>query len=253
MTSTIDTAAGTQTPRVALVTGGSGGIGRAVVARLAQDGMAVGVHYAGNKAKADEAVAAVHAAGGRAIAVGGDIADENAMSDAFDAVEAEFGGIDVVVNTAGVMLLSPIATLNLDDLDRMHRTNIRGTFVVAQQAARRVRPGGAIITFSTSVTRTQFPAYGAYVASKAAVEAITLTLARELRGKDVTVNAVAPGPTATALFLNGKDETAIASLAKAVPLERLGQPDDVAETVAFLAGPARWVNGQVIFTNGGLA
>lgn len=253
MTSTIDTAAGTQTPRVALVTGGSGGIGRAVVARLAQDGMAVGVHYAGNKAKADEAVAAVHAAGGRAIAVSGDIADENAMSDAFDAVEAEFGGIDVVVNTAGVMLLSPIATLNLDDLDRMHRTNIRGTFVVAQQAARRVRPGGAIITFSTSVTRTQFPTYGAYVASKAAVEAITLTLARELRGKDVTVNAVAPGPTATALFLNGKDETAIANLAKAVPLERLGQPDDVAETVAFLAGPARWVNGQVIFTNGGLA
>ncbi|MBU4335717.1 MAG: SDR family oxidoreductase, partial [Actinobacteria bacterium] len=163
------------------------------------------------------------------------------------------GGIDVVVNTAGVMLLSPIATLNLDDLDRMHRTNIRGTFVVAQQAARRVRAGGAIITFSTSVTRTQFPAYGAYVASKAAVEAITLTLARELRGKDVTVNAVAPGPTATALFLDGKDATAIANLAKAVPLERLGQPDDVAETVAFLAGPARWVNGQVIFTNGGLA
>lgn len=241
------------TPRVVLVTGGSGGIGRAVVERLARDGFAVGVHYSGNRAKAEATVAAVLAAGGRAIAVGGDVADEDAMSAAFDAVEAELGGIDVVVNTAGIMVLAPIATLNLDDLDRMHRTNIRGTVVVAQQAARRVRPGGAIINVSTSVTRTQFPTYGAYVASKAAVEALTLILARELRGKDVTVNAVAPGPTATALFLDGKDETTIANLAKAAPLERLGQPDDIAETIAFLAGPARWVNGQVIFTNGGLA
>ncbi len=253
MTTTITTTGTTETPRVALVTGGSGGIGRAVVERLAADGIAVAVHYAGNLARADEAVAAVIAAGGRAIAVGGDVADEFAMAAAFDAVEAEFGGIDIVVNTAGIMLLAPIATLNLDDLDRMHRTNIRGTFVVSQQAARRVRSGGAIINFSTSVTRTQFPTYGAYVASKAAVEAITLTLARELRGKDITVNAVAPGPTATELFLNGKDEATIANLSKAVPLERLGQPDDIAETVAFLAGPARWVNGQVIFTNGGLA
>ena len=201
----------------------------------------------------DETVAAVLAAGGRAIAVGGDVADEIAMSAAFDAVEAQFGGIDIVVNTAGIMILAPIATLNLDDLDRMHRTNIRGTFVVSQQAARRVRSGGAIINFSTSVTRTQFPTYGAYVASKAAVESVTLTLARELRGKDITVNAVAPGPTATALFLDGKDETTIANLSKAAPLERLGQPGDIAETVAFLASPARWVNGQVIFTNGGLA
>ena len=253
MSSTLDTAPTTHAPRVALVTGGSGGIGRAVVERLAQDGIAVGVHYAGNKARADDTVAAVLATGGRAITVGGDVADENAMSAAFDAVEAAFGGIDIVVNTAGIMILAPIATLNLDDLDRMHRTNIRGTFVVSQQAARRVRSGGAIINFSTSVTRTQFPTYGAYVASKAAVESITLTLARELRGKDITVNAVAPGPTATALFLDGKDETTIANLSKAAPLERLGQPDDIAETVAFLASPARWVNGQVIFTNGGLA
>jgi len=250
MSTAIDTI---QTPRVALVTGGSGGIGRAVVERLSADGIAVGVHYAGNKARADETVAAVLEAGGRAIAVGGDVADELAMSAAFAAVESEFGGIDIVVNTAGIMVLAPIATLDLDDLDRMHRTNIRGTFVVSQQAARRVRPGGAIINFSTSVTRTQFPTYGAYVASKAAVEAITLTLARELRGKDITVNAVAPGPTATALFLDGKDEATIANLSKAAPLERLGQPDDIAETVAFLSGPGRWVNGQVIFTNGGLA
>lgn len=175
------------------------------------------------------------------------------MSHAFDAVEREFGGIDVVVNTAGIMLLSPIATLNLDDLDRMHRTNIRGTFVVSQQAARRVRQGGAIINFSTSVTRLQFPTYGAYAASKSAVEGLTLVLARELRGKDITVNAVAPGPTATALFLDGKDQATIDNLSKAAPLERLGTPEDIAESVAFLAGPARWINGQVLFANGGLA
>jgi 3-oxoacyl-[acyl-carrier protein] reductase len=151
------------------------------------------------------------------------------------------------------MLLSPIATLNLDDLDRMHRTNIRGTFVVSQQAARRVRRGGAIINFSTSVTRLQFPTYGAYAASKSAVEGMTLVLARELRGKDITVNAVAPGPTATPLFLDGKDQTTIDNLSKAAPLERLGSPEDIAESVAFLAGPARWINGQVLFANGGLA
>ncbi|MGW4205354.1 SDR family oxidoreductase [Streptomyces sp. NPDC004726] len=241
------------TTRVALVTGGSGGIGRAVAERLAADGMAVGVHYAGNKARADETVAAITSGGGRAVAVGGDIADEHAMSAAFDAVEREFGGVDVVVNTAGIMILSPVATLDLDDLDRMHRTNIRGTFVVSQQAARRVRGGGAIINFSTSVTRLRPPTYAAYAASKGAVEAMTLVLARELRGKDITVNAVAPGPTATPLFLDGKDEATIDNLAKAAPLERLGAPQDIAEAVAFLAGPARWVNGQILYANGGIA
>ncbi|MDD7918959.1 SDR family oxidoreductase [Actinomycetospora callitridis] len=239
--------------RVALVTGGSGGIGRAVAERLARDGMAVAVHYAGNKARAEEVVAAVEAAGGRAIAVGGDVAEPAEMEAAFDAVEEAFGGIDVVVNTAGIMVLAPIAELDLDDLDRMHRTNIRGTVVVAQQAARRVRTGGAIVAFSTSVTRLSFPTYGAYVASKGAVEALVPVLARELRGREVTVNAVAPGPTATPLFLEGKTEEQVAGLAEAAPLERLGQPDDIAEAVAFLAGPARWVNGQTLFANGGLA
>ncbi|WP_030143243.1 SDR family oxidoreductase [Mycetocola saprophilus] len=251
MTSTSNTTA-TQ-GRVALVTGGSGGIGRATVERLVADGYAVAVHYSGNRAAAEETVAAVTAAGGSAIVVGGDVADETAMATAFDQTEAAFGGIDVVVNTAGIMILGPIATLNLDDLDRMHRTNIRGTFVISQLAANRLRSGGALINFSTSVSRTKFPTYGAYVASKAAVESISLILARELRGKNITVNVVAPGPTATPLFLNGKDEQTIENLSKAVPLERLGQPEDIAETVAFLAGPARWVNGQVIYTNGGLA
>lgn len=243
----------TTSTRVALVTGGSGGIGSSVVERLARDGFAVAVHYAGNPERADELAAQVRKAGGQATTVAGDVADEVAMAAAFDAIEAEFGGIDVVVNTAGIMILSPIATLNLDDLDRMHRTNIRGTFVISQLAANRLRPGGALINFSTTVSRTQFPTYGGYVASKAAVEGMTLILAREMRGKDITVNAVAPGPTATPLFLNGKDQQAIDNLAKAAPLERLGTPADIAEAVAFLAGPARWVNGQVIYVNGGLA
>ncbi|MEV7085401.1 SDR family oxidoreductase [Streptomyces sp. NPDC093085] len=243
----------TPRPRVALVTGGSGGIGRAAAERLARDGFALGVHYSGNRDRAEAVVREVVAAGGQAIAVGGDVADDGAMTAAFDAVEEAFGGVDVVVHTAAVMVLGPIAELDLDDLDRMHRTNIRGTFVVSRQAARRVRRGGAIINFSTTVTRTRFPAYGAYVASKAAVEGMTLILARELRGKDITVNAVAPGPTATPMFLDGKDEATVDALAKAAPLERLAEPADIAETVAFLAGPARWVNGQVLFTNGGLA
>ncbi|MCQ1986520.1 SDR family oxidoreductase [Arthrobacter sp. zg-Y844] len=239
--------------RVALVTGGSGGIGAAVVRRLALNGYSVGVHYARNRATADGVVADIAAEGGRALAVGGDVGDETAMAAAFDAVETAFGGLDVVVNTAGIMLLAPIAELELADLDRMHHTNIRGTFVVSQQAARRVRPGGAIINFSTTVRRTQYPGYGAYVASKAAVEGMTLILARELRGRDITVNAVAPGPTATALFLDGKDEATVERLAEAAPPGRLGQPEDIAETVAFLAGPGRWVNGQVVYANGGLA
>ncbi len=248
MSTTSDT-----TRRVALVTGGSGGIGRAIAERLAADGYAVGVHYAGHQDKADALVADVTARGGHALAVGGDVADETAMQAAFDHVEQRFGGIDVVVNTAGVMILGPVASYDLADFDRIVRTNVRGTFVVSQLAASRVRHGGAIVNFSTSVTRTQFPGYGPYVATKAAVEGLTLILARELRGKDITVNTVAPGPTATPLFLDGKDEVTVANLAKAAPLERLGEPQDVADTVSFLAGPGRWVNGQILFVNGGLA
>ena len=241
------------TDRVAIITGGSGGIGRVSAERLAADGFAVVVHYAGNKERADETVSAIAATGGRAIAAGGDVADENDMAAVFDVAEEEFGGVDVLVHTAGIMPLSPIAQLDLETFDRVQRTNVRGTFVVDQLAARRVREGGAIINFSTSVTRLQIPGYGAYAASKGAVEAITLILARELRGRDITVNAVAPGPTATPLFFDGKSREQIDGIASANPMQRLGAPEDVAEAVSFLVGPARWVNGQVLYVNGGAA
>jgi len=203
--------------------------------------------------KAAEVVQELNAAGGTAIAVGGDVADEAAMTRLFDEVEAAFGGIDVVINTAGIMVLSTVVDLDLDELDRMHRTNIRGSFVVSQLAAQRLRSGGALVNVSSSQTRLQHPTYAPYAASKAAVEALTPVLARELRGRDITVNAIAPGPTATALFLDGKDQQAIDRLAQLAPLERLGTPEDIAEVAAFLAGPSRWINGQVIYPNGGLA
>ncbi|MFF8776897.1 SDR family oxidoreductase [Streptomyces sp. NPDC015140] len=240
-------------PRVAVVTGGSRGIGRAVSQKLALDGLAVVVNYARDAASAEETVAAITGAGGRAVAVQADVADEKEVAALFDRAEREYGGVDLVVNAAGRMTLSTVADLDLAALDAMHRTNIRGTFVVAQQAARRLRAGGSLVTFSTSVVGTQFPEYGAYVASKAAVEGMTLILARELRGRDVTVNTVAPGPTATDLFLDGKTPEQIDRLAKVPPLERLGSPEDIAEVVAFLGSPAgHWVNGQVLRANGGL-
>jgi 3-oxoacyl-[acyl-carrier protein] reductase len=239
--------------RVAIVTGGSRGIGRAVAVRLASDGQAVVIAYASNDVEAKATVAAIEAKGGRAVAVQADVADEAAVAALFDTAEQRYGGIDVVVNAAGIMPLSPLATLDLDVLDRVIRTNIRGTFVVDREAARRIRGGGAIINFSTSVTRLSIPTYSAYAASKAAVEAISPILAREMRGRDVTVNAVAPGPTATALFFDGKDQETIDRMAKSNPMERLGTPEDIAEVVSSLAGPARWINGQTVYVNGGAA
>lgn len=238
--------------RVAVVTGGSGGIGREIVERLATDGFSVAVHYSGSADRAEQVVRSVTDANGSAFAVQADVADEDAVAAMFDEVTSRYGGVDVIVNTAGIMMLAPLAETPLETFDRTMRTNVRGTFVVSQWAAKNVRDGGALINFSSSVVKLALPTYSTYAASKGAVDALTLILAKELRGRNVTVNTVAPGPTATPLFLDGKSDEQVKQMAGMAPLERLGEPADVAEVVAFLAGPARWMNGQTIYVNGGV-
>ena len=240
--------------RVAIVTGASGGIGRAVTIRLARDGFGVVVNYAGNAAKAAGVVEEIKSAGGKAIAVQADVAKAAEVERLFKETLDAFGRIDVVVNSAGIMPLSPIAKGDVETFDKVISTNLRGTFLVLAQAAQHVATGGRIIAFSSSVLAKAFPTYGAYIASKAGVEGLVHVLNNELRGRNVSVNAVAPGPVATELFLKDKTPAQIEQFSKLAPLERLGQPEDIASVVSFLASPdGAWVNGQVLRANGGFA
>jgi 3-oxoacyl-[acyl-carrier protein] reductase len=227
-------------------------MGRVIAARLAADGFDVAVAYAGNVDLADATVSEIKEQGRHGAAFAADIADDEAVSAVFDAVEDHFGHLDVVVHTAGINHPVALTDLDLANLDAIYRVNVRGTFVVNQQAARRLRDGGAIVNLSSSMVRFAPPALSAYAASKAAVDALTRILAKELRGRDITVNAVAPGPTATEAFLASTPAQEQEQLAALPPLGRLGRPDDIASVVSFLVGPAgRWVNGQVIYANGG--
>jgi len=242
-----------QVSKVAIVTGASRGIGAAVAERLAAEGFAVVVNYSGAAAPAEALVQKIIAAGGKAAAAKADIADPAAVRHLFDQTEAAFGGVDVLINNAGIMSLAPIAATEDASFDRQIAVNLKGTFNTLREAATRLREGGRIVNFSSSVVGLLMPSYAVYAATKAGVEAMTAIFAKELRGRNVTVNAVAPGPVATELFLNGKSEQQIEHMAKMAPLERLGQPEDIAATVAFLVGPAGgWVNGQVLRANGGI-
>jgi len=240
--------------KTAIVTGASRGIGRSIANRLAKDSFSVVVNYAGNSAQAQAAVDEIRTAGGDAIAMQADIANAEQVKTLFEKTIETFGTIDVVVNNAGIMPLSPIAKGDIEVFDKVIATNLRGTFLVLAQAAQHVAEGGRIIAFSSSVLAKSFPTYGPYIASKAGVEGLVPVLANELRGRRITVNAVAPGPVGTELFLDGKTSEQIAQLSKLAPLERLGEPDDIANVVSFLAGPdGGWVNAQVIRVNGGFA
>ena len=241
------------TIKSAIVTGGSRGIGAAIAARLAQDGFAVTVNYAGNAKAAAEVVAAIEKAGGKAIAVQGDVSEPSAVRALFDATEKAFGGVDVLVNNAGIMTTAKFDDESDEAFDRMIAINIKGTFNGLREASKRMCNGGRIVNFSTSVVGTRLEKYGVYTATKAAVEAMTGILAKEMRGRNITVNAVAPGPVATELLTAGKTPEMLAMFAKGAPLERLGTPDDIARVVSYLAGPdGGWINAQVIRANGGL-
>jgi 3-oxoacyl-[acyl-carrier protein] reductase len=244
----------TNQAKSAIVTGGSRGIGQAIAMRLAADGFAVAVNYAGNAAKAQETVAAIEKAGGKAMAVQGDVGNPQDVANLFAATKQAFGRIDVVVNSAGIMPLAPIAENSLEAFDKIIATNLRGSFVVMANAAQQLEKGGRIIALSSSVLAKSFPTYGPYIASKAGVEGLVHVLANELRGRDITVNAIAPGPVATELFFTGKSDEQVTQIAKMAPLERLGTPEEIAAAVSFLAGPdGSWVNSQVIRVNGGFA
>jgi 3-oxoacyl-[acyl-carrier protein] reductase len=240
--------------KAAIVTGASRGIGRAVAKRLARDGFAVVVNYAGNVKQADATVAEIQSSGGKAIAVKADVGNEAEVENLFAEALNAFGSVDVVVNNSGIMPLSPIGKGDTATFDKVIQTNLRGAFLVLAQAAQQVSPGGRIIALSSSVLARSFPTYGPYIASKAGVEGLVHVLANELRGRNITVNAVAPGQVRTELFLSGKTEEQVTELAKLNPLERLGEPADIANVVSFLAGPdGGWMNSQVLRANGGFA
>lgn len=244
---------GKQNGKTAIVTGAARGIGAAVAERLAHDGFAVVVNYAGSAAEAEAVAAKIKDAGGRAIAVRADVSDPVAVKHLFDEAVSAFGGVDVLVNNAGVMLLSTIADAEDAMFDRQVAINLKGVFNGMREAARRLRDGGRIVSFSSSVVGLYQPTYGPYAATKGGIEALTHILANEMRGRNINVNAIAPGPTATHLFLDGKPREVVEHLRRLAPLERLGTPDDIAAAVSFLAGPdGSWINGQVLRANGGI-
>ncbi|MFM0959941.1 SDR family oxidoreductase [Yersinia enterocolitica] len=239
--------------QVAIVTGASRGIGAAIAERLAQEGYTVLINYSQADDEAEALVRKIQQAGGNALSAKGDISDPAAVAQLFTKAETAFGGVDVLVNNAGIMSLSTVADSDDEHFDRQIAINLKGSFNGMREAARRLRNGGRIVNFSTSVVGLKLEKYAVYAATKAAVETMTAILAKELRGRDITVNAVAPGPTATDLFLNGKSAELIEKMAKMAPLERLGTPEDIAAAVAFLVGKdGGWINGQVLRANGGL-
>jgi 3-oxoacyl-[acyl-carrier protein] reductase len=242
-----------QSNKVAIVTGASRGIGAAVAERLAADGFTVVINYSGDVRSAEAVARGIEAKGGRALTARADVSDPAAVRGMFDAAEAAFGVVDVLVNNAGIMKLAKIADSDDALFDQQIAINLKGSFNAMREAAKRLRDGGRIINFSTSVVGVKLETYGVYAATKAAIETMSAILSKEMRGRSITVNAIAPGPVATDLFLNGKSPELIDRMSRMNPLERLGTPEDIAASVSFLAGPdGGWINGQTLRANGGM-
>ncbi|RZA34418.1 MAG: SDR family oxidoreductase [Lysobacteraceae bacterium] len=243
-----------ETLPVAIITGASRGIGAALAQRLAEDGYRVVVNYASNEAEAHRVVATLHACGHTAIAVQADVSKPEEVRALFDTTERELGKVDVLVNNAGVLKTMPLADTSDELFAQTFGVNVQGTFNTLREAGRRLNDGGRIVNFSTTVLAMKLPGYAIYSASKAAVEAMGAVFAKELRGRRIRVNTVAPGPVATELFFSGKTPEQIEGFARMPPLERLGEPGDIARIVSFLVSEeSGWINGQVLRANGGTA
>jgi len=241
------------TDKVILVTGSSKGIGAAVAKKLAGAGAKVIVNYAGSQADAETVVDSITTNGGEAIAVHADVSKPEQVKDLFDQAIATFGRIDVLVNNAGIMITKFIKDTTDEDFTRQFDINVRGVFNTLREASEKLADNGSIINFSTTVNRLMLPTYGTYVATKAAVEQLTRVFSKEI-GRGINVNSVSPGPTNTELFVNGKPQEVIDRLASMNPFGRIGEPNDIAEIVVFLASDAaKWINAQNIGVNGGMA
>ncbi|MGD8989863.1 MAG: SDR family oxidoreductase [Desulfobacterales bacterium] len=240
------------TGKIALVTGSSRGIGRSIVQRLCREGASVIINYVSNANSAEETAAEIKAANGSAVALPADVAKPEEVQRLFDQSIKSYGRLDILVNNAGIRISKNVADIDEAEFDRLFAVNVKGTFFACQQAARRLSDGGRIVNISSAVTRMMLPGYSIYAASKGAVDQITRVLAKELGGRHITVNAVAPGPVDTELFRDGKSDEQIQQMAQMAALGRIGEVQDIADAVAFLAGDdARWITGQTIHVNGG--
>ncbi|MEG4247553.1 MULTISPECIES: SDR family oxidoreductase [unclassified Microcoleus] len=240
--------------KVAIVTGASRGIGRAIALRLSQEGASVVVNYARGAEQAKDVVSAIEAAGGKALAVQADVSKTAEIRDLFDRTLETYSQVDILVNNAGVILYKPVAEVTEAEFDNLFAINVKGTFFACQEAAKRMADGGRIVNFSSSTTVMLLPTYGAYVATKGAVEQLTRSLAKELGDRQITVNVISPGPTDTELFTVGKTAEQIQRFTQMAALGRLGKVEDIADVTAFLCSEqARWITGQNIRVNGGTA